>query len=296
MNAYATTSTSLSDLATPTEILTAINQGILEAISNGGRDYLGAIDALIELCISCGACFSSGEIAAFIRTYRPDMKFNVKHDVGNRVRSRFSARMPAYSTGPVVQVSRHTAGYSTTTVGHLVYVYAPNQMAGKAHPFEVTAPKGGGPIPTPNNLPTAPVQSAMKVKSAPSRTPRATRTTRRARTTTRRRNRSTWRSTQASVATVHGNRRLCVSRSSFMALSDRLGTPIQGGSSVYVSRDGDTVSITLTPVQGADTYTLVSTRCRLLFASRSGTAFTPSASYAVTVTDTGLTLDLSTTL
>ena len=288
MNAYAITKTSLSELATPTEILTCINQGINDAISAGGTDYLGAVDNLIELCISKEACFSSGEVSSWIRTYRPDMKFNVNHDIGNRVRSRYSTGMPAYASGKVLQISRYTKGYSTTTVGHLVYVYAPSKMTGKAHPFEITAPSAGGQMPDPNNLPTIPVQSASPVKSRPARAAKPRKP--RARTASPRI------STRPNTASVHGNRRLCVPRSSFEALAGKLGTPIEGGSPVYVSRDGDAVLISMSPVQGAEKYTLVTTRCRLLFASRSTTVFVPGKRYAVTVTDKGLTLDLSTAL
>ncbi|MFT5686672.1 MAG: hypothetical protein ACI8RZ_007628 [Myxococcota bacterium] len=292
MNAYASTKTSLSELATPNEILTAINQGILEAISNGGTNYLGAIDALIELCISRSACFSSGEIAAWIRTYRPDMKFNPRNDIGNRVRSRHSAGMPAYTSGKVVQVSRYTAGYSTTTLGHLVYVYAPSKMAGQAHPFEVTAPAPGA-MPDPNSLPTVPVQPTAPIKARKATTRKAT--TRKPRAA-RRRTAKARNVSRPSTATVHGNGRLCVPRAAFEALSSKLNTPIQGGDTVYISRDGDDVLIALTTTPGADQYTLVSSRLRLLFASRSGTAFTPGRNYRLVVTDKGLTIDLSVAL
>lgn len=295
MNAYATTKTSLSDLATPDEILTAINKGILEALANNGTDYLGAIDALIELCISRGACFSSGEITAWIRTYRPDMKFNPRHDVGNRVRSRYSAGMPAYASGKVVQVSRYTTGFSTTTVGHLVYVYAPSKLAGQSHPFELTAPAPGA-MPDPNNLPAIPVQPGTPVKSRPARKPAARKTARKTTRKSRRAKAKRKNLSRPTTATVHGNGRLCVPRAAFEALSAKLSAPLSGGDAVYVSRDGDDVRITMSATPGADQYTLVSSRMRLLFASRSGSAFKPGTSYRIAVTDAGLSIDLSAAL
>jgi hypothetical protein len=292
MNAYDTTSTSLSTLASPVEILTAINQGILEAIANNGTDYLGAIDALIELCISRGACFSSGEIAAWLRTYRPDLRFNAASDIGNRVRGRFGAGMPDYATGKVLQVSRYTSGYSTTSVGHLVYVYAPSISAGQAHPFEVTAPAPGA-MPDPNNLPPVPVQPAAPIKPNTRQTSRKVSAARKARKTRARRRTTPRNASRPRTATVHGNGRLCVPRASFEALAEKLGTPIQGGGTVYVSHSDDSVLISLTADPAAVAYTLVSTRCRLLFASHTGTAFKPGRSYTVVLTDAGLSIDLT---
>ncbi|MDG1482957.1 MAG: hypothetical protein P8R54_25425 [Myxococcota bacterium] len=288
MNAYATTKTSLSDLATPDEIVTAINQGILAAIRSNGTDYLGAVDALIALCIYHGACFSSGEIAAWIRTYRPDMTFSARNDIGSRLRSRYRSGMTPYASGRVVQVSRHTTGFSTTPIGQLVYVYAPSALAGQAHPFELTAPTPGA-MPDPTNLPDAPVQPDTLVKERSARAPTTRKRTRSAqRRSARRHNVS-----RPSTATVHGNGRLCVPRAAFEALSRTLSTPLSGGDAVYITRDGDDVTIAAAASPGATPYTLVRRRLRLLFASRSGAAFKPDTRYRIVVTTDGLTIDLS---
>ncbi len=287
MNAYATTKTSLSDLATPDEIVTAINQGILAALRSNGTDYLGAVDALTTLCIRRGACFSSGEIAAWIRTYRPDMMFRARNDIGSRLRSQYRSGMPPYGSGRVVQVSRHTTGFSSTPVGHLVYVYAPSTLAGQAHPFELTAPTPGA-MPDPNNLPAVPAQPSVRVKGASSRAVASRPSHRSRRRSARRHNVS-----RPRTATVHGNGRLCVPRAAFEALSKTLSTPLCGGDAVYITRNGDDVRITATAAPGAIPYTLVRRRLRLLFASRSGTAFRPDTRYQVVVTADGLTIDLS---
>jgi hypothetical protein len=284
MNAYATTRTSLSDQATPDEILAAINQGISTALQNNGTDYLGAVDGLVALCIQRRACFSSGEIADWIETYRPDMTFSARHDIGCHLRSRYSSGMPPYSSDKVVQISRYTTGFSTTPVGHLVYVYAPNTLAGQAHPFELTAPTPGT-MPATANLPALPVQQSARVTGPSSRAP--------ARRSSRRRTARRHNISRPSTATVHGNGRLCVPRAAFEALSKTLNTPLSGGDSVYITRDGDDVLIAAAATPGATSYTLVTHRLRLLFASRSGTAFKPDTRYRIVVTGDGLAIDLS---
>ena len=95
------------------------------------------------------------------------------------------------------------------------------------------------------------------------------------------------------IATVHGNRRLCIPRSAFVSLAARSGAAITGGATVYVRQDSTNLQVHLTPTAGTAPYTLVAGRCRLLLASRSGTPFKPDQRYEVTVTDKGLTLDLT---
>ena len=60
-----------------------------------------------------------------------------------------------------------------------------------------------------------------------------------------------------------------------------------------LDRDGDDVLIAAAATPGATSYTLVTHRLRLLFASRSGTAFKTDTRYRIVVTGDGLAIDLS---
>ena len=271
--------TALSDVATPTQTLQAISRGIAAAQQTGTPRWKGATEALIQLCVDLRLCFSSGELSAWMRTYRPDLRFSAARDVGPHVRSLHAAgRMPDYATGPVVRATRHTGGFSHTPVGTTVYVYGPNARSAEKHRFEVEIPRPGAPIPHPAALPPLPVQHATPLKG---------RTARRARPAQA--PPKTWQDTD--TARVHVDGRLCIPRRAFRTLAERLQVTLSGGDAVYVREDGDEVLISAVPLQGARRHHLVTSRGRLLFTARTGSPFPPSTRYAVQVTDKGLTLD-----
>ena len=258
MNAPIYTGLALSDTVDPSYVLQVISEGVDDARRAGEPDWAGAVDALIGACLAHGVCFSSGEISAWIRTYRPDIRFSVTQNVGPYVRVRYQGgELPAYSTGPVEQRSRQTAGYSLAPVHTMVLVYGPDPIAINTHRFELDVPAPGGAMPDLTRLPPVPAQPAAPIQAMPSR-PRLSKPTVR-----------TVLSFRASLtATVHTDRRLCVPRRAFEALARKQGRSVSGGDGVYVSTQGDQICISLDPRQGARRYTLVTSRCRLLFSCR----------------------------
>ena len=288
MNAPIHTGLALSDKADPAHVLQVINEGIDDARAAGEPAWTGAVDALIAECIALNTCFSSGELSSWIRTYRPDLRFSVTQNVGPYIRGRFAGgNLPDYTSGPVEQKARQTLGYSNAPVNTTVYVYGPDSFAITTHRFEVAVPAPGGEMPDLTNLPELPTQPSAPIQSipvVPSRRPRraAQRAVGRGGTFADR-----------YTASVHVDHRLCVPRRAFEALANRQQRSISGGDAVYVSVDGDSIGISLDPVQGGRRYTLVTSRCRLLFASRSGTPFSTSDRFTIDVTDGGLKLDMS---
>lgn len=147
---------------TPQDISRAIQDGVVA--NPQCREWVSAANALIELLVSRGLCFSSGEIAAYIRTYQPDIRFSVTN-LGEHIRDRFYANtMPLYNnpvdgtTTPVTQVPRVTQGLTRTPSGTGVFVYAPSYQAGENHPFEVDIPEPGATLGASGPLPPVPVQ------------------------------------------------------------------------------------------------------------------------------------------
>lgn len=98
--------------------------------------------------------FSSGEVAAYIRTYAPGEAFSVAN-LGSKIRDLYDAgEMPSYSSGYPVRVPRTTSSHAHTMDGNLapsktppgttVFVYAPTEDIGRAHDFEVIIPDPPG--------------------------------------------------------------------------------------------------------------------------------------------------------
>lgn len=291
MNAPIHTGLALSDKADPAHVLQIISEGIDDARAAGEPDWSGAVDALIAECIRLNVCFSSGEIAAWLRTYRPDLRFSITHNIGPYVRGRFTGgSLPDYTSGPVEQKGRQTCGYSNAPVGTTVYVYGPDSFAISTHRFEVAIPAPGGAMPDLTDLPevptqpSTPLQPVLTIPSAKSSQP-APKAIGRGGTFA-----------SSYTASVHVDHRLCVPRRAFEALASRQQRSISGGDDVYVAFSDDDITISLDPVQGGRRYTLVTSRCRLLFASRSGTPFSTSDRFSVSVTDGALKLDTSSPL
>ncbi|MDG1484273.1 MAG: hypothetical protein P8R54_32070 [Myxococcota bacterium] len=286
MNAPIHTGLALSDRATPADVLATINEGIDAALRAGEPAWTGATGALIARCVSLDACFSSGEVSAWIRTYRPDIRFSVTRNVGPYIRALFSSgALPHYSAGPVEKQRRETAGYSNAPVHTAVFVYGPGSFAIATHRFEVIVPASGTAMPDLRSLPAMPIQSATPTQPVLTAAPRAQQGSPAV-------GRAVLCFSGAPTATVHTDRRLCVPRRAFEALAGCQRRTVHGGDDVYVAIRGDEIVISLDPLQDSRRYALVSSRCRLLFT----TALPIGAHYAIAITVDGLRLDMSSAL
>jgi hypothetical protein len=170
MNASIHMGAALSDRLTPAQLSQTIHSGISHARRVGVADWMGAADALIEEAVAEGTCFSSGELSAYIRTYRPDLVFSANHDIGQHLRQRHQAGTLPHYTGDVAvtQLPRTTLGYSHSPAGINVFVYGPDERSVNTHLFEVDIPRPGGTVPADDALPPAPTQATTPV--TPTRT------------------------------------------------------------------------------------------------------------------------------
>lgn len=270
--------------ATKQQLADAIESGITNASSNGTPTWLGATDSLIDLLVAERECFSSGEIAAHLRTFRPDLRFSVTSNVGEHVRDRFYAdTMPLYPNPdgtftPVEKVPRTTGGFSRTPPGTEVFVYAPNWTAGQAHEFEVEIPKPGTQVPLdPDGLPPRPAQAANPLPASHfvNLTARPT--------------------PKNLTATVHNDGRLCIPRSALEALLHATQTALKGGDSVFVIVDDTNgeARVGLDRENGAQGYQLSAGRGRVLF-PHPAHPFTVGDTFAVRIDGPGrrLVIDL----
>jgi len=269
------------------QINDAIATGRQDSLANGKPEWLGAANAVIDLLVENGDCFSSGEIASYLRTFHPDLVFSVTSSIGEHIRDRFhSMTMPLYvlddgSSVPVHQVPRTTAGFTRTPAGTEVFVYGPDYQTCMDHEFEVEIPEPG--IVTPadpqdaHGLPAKPVQAPTPVQNAVNLTPKA--------------------AARALTATVHNDGRLCIARSTVEALLHETQTGLKGGDSMYVVVEDDEAVISLDRDDGAQGYQLSAARGRVLF-PHPAHPFTPGDTYTVTVDGDNrrLVVDLSTTV
>ena len=127
-----------------------LNIGKIKALITGQTDWRAAAEATIEYLIAEGQCFSSGEVARWLRICEPSLMFSVP-SLGVYIRDLFdNQNMPQYPDDgwgqPVYpsQVPRTTQGFTRTPAGIEVMVYCPDQQEGFAHGFEVDIPKPGG--------------------------------------------------------------------------------------------------------------------------------------------------------
>jgi hypothetical protein len=306
--------TSLTGIATPGSILAA-----------AGADWRTAVTDLVAWLVANNRCFSSGEVAAYLRTYRPDLKFMVS-GIGDYMREQYeSGAFPSYidaACNPVypTQVGRTCNGVARTLdgrtvvtrtpVGTTVFVYAKDDAAGYAHDFEVFIPEWDDPTASRATLyagGTLPVPAPV-VTTTPSTTPGAPPVVSAA--------------PPAAVgvlitgalaknaadvtASVAADRRLYVPRAAFEAFVALTGQSLRGGPNgdpVYVDFDGKTVSITRTPTATSQEYRLWGSdngghgdgHGRIAVKAQKfgiATPFTPGAKYKVVVTATALTITL----
>lgn len=254
----------------------------IQDVLRTATDWRSAASALCDWYIEHNRCFSSGEIAYELRTHRPDLAFSVR-TLGEHIRDLFYAGgMKDYVDGYgdsnyPLQVPRTTQGLSRTPAGVEVFVYCPDQTEGFAHHFEVDIPKPGGqPQPAQRQRPATP-------PATPAQPPQPGVTI-------------TGSANGKLTATVHADRRLCISRGTFEVFVHRTGKPMRGGDPVHIRFDpnGDKVQVTLDPDPngGSVSYDLGATRGRVLFPSQ-GQPFNPGDTFTVIVDKDSLTVDLS---
>jgi hypothetical protein len=275
----------------------------------GATDWRTAVTDLIAWLVANDRCFSSGEIAAILRTNRPDLAFKVA-SVGDFVREAYdNGNIPSYDDGQggtlyPTQVPRTTNGkartldgrdvVSKTPMGQAVFVYAKDSNDGFAHDFEVYIPDYNDPDATRatpyTGAPPAPTQTPVTTPSGQVAQP----------------------PTQASGIVIQGSlkrddltayvrpdRRLCVPRAAFEAFVAMTGTPLRGGPQgdpVYVDFVGTEVFITRDPATSGNStpFHLWATRGRVAFlAAPSLPPFVSGDKYEIVVRPDALVIDLS---
>jgi len=268
------------------EISDAIESGIQASQTQGVPEWLGATDALITLFVESRECFSSGEIAAHLRTFNPALRFSVTSNLGEHIRDRFYGNsMPLYPNpdgtfSPIEMTPRMTAGFTRTPPGTQVFVYGPDNTSCVAHPFEVEIPAPGTTVaPAPGDahgLPARPVQAPVPVSHFVTLQPRKSHVDLR--------------------ATVHADGRCCVPRSILEELLYETQAGLKGGDPLYVLVDNaaQQARIGLDRENGAQAYSVWATTGRCYFPNPAH-PFTPGDCYAVTVDGPGrrLVVDIS---
>lgn len=273
-------------------------------------DWRTGVTDLVAWMVANDRCFSSGEIAAYLRTYRSDFAFKVS-GVGDLVRQAYDdGTIPSYDDGQggtlyPTQVPRTTTGIARTLdgrtvttktpVGQPVFVYAKDGGEGFAHDFEVFIPDFDDPTASRATLYTGQAPAAPAVVSTPSATPGAAPVV------------SAPPSAAVGVlitgtlgkadveAYVRPDRRLCVPRAAFEAFVALTGVPLRGGPNgdpVYVTFDGTKVVITRDASPTSVEYHLWVNRGRIAVANCPG-GTNPGDKFRITVTATALTIDLA---
>lgn len=261
-----------------------------EAIK-GSATWRDATTDLISYYTGNSLCFSSGEIACELRTHRKDLMFSVLN-LGEYTRDLYYNSQITYEDDDgddlqALQIARSTAGTGRTPAGRTVFVYGPDPTDAQAHDFEVDIPDPGGkktgasPIKPVSGYPTA-------VAAAPSPTGRTPGQPVPAQTP------SDKLGSDEIQATIHTDKRLCITRPIFDRFMAANGTPLRGGSPVWIALDGDEARVTIEEPDGDDAkkYDLSAERGRVLFAHPS-TPFNPGDHYKITISKEALTIDLS---
>lgn len=252
------------------DIIATIENGLNTASTQGIAPWMGATNGLLALMIDNRLPFSSGEIAAQLRTFRPDLRFSVT-GIGEYVRERFYAdTLPSFpnpdgTLSSVEQVPRVTQGIGRTPPGTSVFVYAPSYQEGVDHPFEVDIPTPGVPVPVdPDGLPPVPVQSPTPASHFVQLAPR--------------------KAAAGLKAAVHSNLRCYIPRSAFEELLHETGTALKGGDSVYIAVDDveGVVIVSLDPIPNSQAHQLVATRGVVQF-THPVRPFTPNQTFPITV-------------
>ena len=227
-------------------------------LSRAGDDWKTCAMDLIRWLVSNDRCFSSGEIAHYIRSHRPDVNFSVL-DLGNQVRDWYYDRqIPCYDSGLYpAMVPRTTEGLYRTQSGVRVFVYAPHEAEGRTHDFEV-------------DIPLPPAVENRPVRVIPSDPATIT---------------GSRRSDDDLQARVRADRRCVVPRSAFEFFVHATGRTIRIGTDpVYITFFPGEVRITLDAAPTSTPYHLWAGRGRVAFASTGSVVFTPGQQFPVYVT------------
>lgn len=269
------------------QISDAIEKGIQDAQSQSIPDWMGATNALIDLFVSERVCFSSGEIAAYLRTFNPALRFSVTSSIGGHIRDRFYGNtLPLYDNGDgthsaVEMVPRRTQGFTRTPMDTEVFVYGPDYQSCIDHEFEVDIPAPGVQMPAdpadPNGLPAKPIQAPNPVQTAPKGVTLRPR-----------------KPVLNITATVHADGRCCVTRSAVEALLHETGASLKGGDPMYVTVTGDEAIIGLDNTPGSTSYSIWASTGRVYF-PRPSNPFVPGTAFRVRVDGSNrrLVVDLS---
>lgn len=258
-------------------------------------DWRTAVIDLINWFVSNDRCFSSGEIAAYLRTFAPHLTFKVS-SIGDYVRDQYdNGNFPSYGGSAYpTQVPRTCTGIARaldgrvvttkTPVGQPVFVYAPDGAEGFAHDFEVFIPDWDDPqakkaVPFTGAQPSVAMAAVTVSPPSPQVGILITGAL----------------SKDDVTAYVRPDRRLCVPRAAFEAFVALTGQPLRGGPQgdpVYVTFDGTKVRITRAATPTSQEYHLWVNRGRIAVANCPGGS-TPGDKFKVAVSPTELVIDLS---
>ena len=243
-------------------------------------DWQSAVHSLLNYLIQENACFSSGEVAAALRTFRPDLVFSVL-SVGEFLRDMFYTDMlPSYEDNMgdevyPVQVSRITQGIGRTKAGIMVFVYGIDRDTADGHDFEVDIPLPGNQatLNPDTGMPQAyPTPDGHIEVMAP----------------------TTLSSENAGLpmAYVANDTRCYLPRKVVDAYFHIIGQTVQRGTKayVYINEEGDAV-VTADPTPGAHEYALWATTGRVAF-YHPDTPFREGTNYDVHVSQFGVIVKL----
>lgn len=261
-----------------------------------------AVPEVIAWCVANNRSFSSGEIAAMLRTFAPNpdtFVFSVAA-LGEVLRNLYdNGGFPTYADGSYPsQVARMTTGVARTLDGRTVvsktppntstFIYAPSGAEGYAYDFEVYVPDWNDPesqraepyagpaIPSTDGPGPVTPQKGVLITGALKK--------------------------DDLIAYVRSDNRLCVPRAAFEAYVALTGIPLRGGvngDSVYIDYVGQEVHITREPAASgtAVAHQLWSTRGRVAFPSGPGASdFVSGDKYNITVSVDKIVVDLATTV
>lgn len=243
------TLTSMTSGATPATVLQA-----------AGPDWRTCAADLIRWLVRNDRCFSSGEIAQYMRKHRTDVHFSVTA-LGDLVRDwYYGQELPCYDNGMYpAMVPRTTQGLYDTPAGVQVFVYARSRAEGLSHDFEVL-------VPLPANV--------------RSRLPEPAQTLRRP--------------AEDLTAHIRSDRWCVVPRAALECYVHMAGRTVRNGDDqVHITFDSRSATITLDPTPTSTPYHLWSGRGRIAFAAPSGRApFVPGSRMPIEVSPAGLTVVL----
>ena len=232
-------------------------------LAKSGSEWKTCAHDLIRWLVLNDRCFSSGEVAHYIRKHRPDIHFSVL-SLGDQVRDWYYAQeFPSYGSGLYpAMVPRTTEGIYRTQAGVRVFVYAPNESEGKVHDFEVDVP-----------LPPA-------VEGQPTRVPPSDPAT----------ITGSRRTDDELLAVVRVDRRCVIPRSAFEFFVHATGRTIRIGTDpVHITFGVGEVRITLDPTLTSSPYHLWAGAGRVAFIAASGhPPFAPGDKFPLYVSPTAL--------